>query len=214
MREFQEVASAQSPQGLGWGMWPWAEPQLQGKLLQRIPGVWRREDLEKPICASVLLSDCNKYFAFCFLCSVIQSSSRSCSKGTNRCHSGTPTQTAWTLELQGKRREVYFLTPTKKLFLVFKTKKNSSAKWLKVSVQQHDSRYDSTANLIRGKQMWGAPLISCLLGLDLSCDCEFLLPPGDRDVHTILLEMHLRIIESWFVRESPLSAVGINLLMR
>lgn len=102
----------------------------------------------------------------------------------------------------------------KKLSLMFKTKNNSSAWLLKVSVHWHDIGCDTTANLIRGKQMWEAPMISCLLGLDLSCDYESLLPSGDMDAHTTLLKMHLRIIKSWFVRASSLSAAGINLLMR
>lgn len=63
--------------------------------------------------------------------------------------------------------------------------------------------------------MWEASTISCLLGLDLSCDyASLFLPSGDMDAQTTLLKMHWRIIKSWFVRASSLSAVGVNLLMR
>lgn len=55
-------------------------------------------------------------------------------------------------------------------------------KKLKVSVQQHDIRCDTTANPLSGKQMWEASMISCLLRSDLSCDYECFLPSGDMDI--------------------------------
>lgn len=102
-----------------------------------------------------------------------------------------------------------------KAFLGVLNKNNRSAKLLKVNVQRHDIRYDTTANLIREKQMWEVPMVSCLLRSDLSCDYGSLLPSGDVDVLTVLLKMHLRIIKSYYCgRASSLSAVLINLLMR